>query len=1740
MSDTTPPVIAAVTISNPTIALGSSDISLSNLGISIIVSDPLSGVYDIRANWVAPSGVVTQYVWLGAAFGVAPSSGTIQNGTFTALNYASSNLTPFQETGTYNLSSIWVKDNAGNSASYSASQLQSMGANLSKSSFVVTSIKAGLPTYSLIAASASVNEGSTAAFTLTTTNVASGTSIPYTLSGISGRDIGGGSTAGTATVNSLGVATILVSIAADSVTEGSETLSVTAQGQTVTTVLNDTSMATGPTFQIAATGSTSNEGDAAVFVVSTNSIKYKEGSQIAYSITGVSTEDLVNNSLVGSATIRSDGAALIYIYLKNDNLTEGVETLTVNSEGYSASILINDTSKGTATYSLSSSSSSVNEGSTNNFTLTTTNVTSGTSVSYTLSGLSAADVSGGLLSGNAVVNSSGVATISVTLLNDNLTEGPETLTLTAGGASASTVVNDTSIAAATYSIIAEGSSGSSYYKVYSSSNPVSWDGARAIAKTTSYGGAAGYLANVTSQTENSFVTSLLPTTYWNGAWIGASDSTTEGTWRWADGPEAGTQITGYFNFAFGSYRDQEDYLTINGGNINPYKGLWDDRNQVIEPLNLFVVEYPNPVPTYVVSINSPSVNEGSTATFTLTTTNLASGSSVPYTLSGIGAADVLGSSLSGNAVVNSSGVATISVTLLNDSLTEGAETLTVTAGSATASTVINDTSKGTPTYSISTASASVDEGSTATFTLTTTNVASGTSVPYTLSGISASDISGRSLSGNAVVNSNGIATISVGILNDSEIEDAETLNITAGGATNSILINAPTYLLSAFSSVSSVGTSVDEDSEITFLMKTTGIPSGFSLNYTMYGTVSASDFKQGIDYGKWTIDSSGSATLIVGLLADSLTEGLESFTFYSGGSVPFKVTINDTSKASTSPSYSVVATNSSFNEGSTATFNLLTTNVTSGTLIPYTLSGSINASDISGGSLSGNTVVNSSGIATISVTLLNDSLTEGAETLLVTAGGASASTFVNDTSKGTATYSLSGSSASVDEGAIATFNLLTTNVAAGTSISYTIGGVGTADITGGLTGTATVGTNGIATIFVAVAADFLNEGAETLTVTAQGKSASMTINDTSKAVGVAAYAMSAASSSVDEGSTATFTLSTTNVTSGTSVPYTLSGISAVDVSGGSLSGNAVVNSSGVATISVTLLNDSLTEGAETLTVTAGGARALTVVNDTSKANVSYALSAGSTSYNEGNTFFFTLTTNNVTSGTSVPYTLSGSINSADISGGALSGNVIVNGGVGYINVSLLNDNLAEDPETLTVTAGSATASTVINDTSKGTPTYSISTTSASVDEGSIAMFTITASNFIGGGLFIPYTISGINSADVSYGALSGVAFVSANGTTSGAATITIPILADLTTEGPETLTVTAQGKSASVVINDTSKTPVVVPVVKGTSAKDSITNLPVSQNIDAGAGTDTLVYNSNSYEVVISKSGASTKLTNPVTGEEDTLTNVERIKFADTAIALDTSGVGGQAYRIYQAAFNRTPDDVGLGYWISGMDSGASLASVASGFVSSDEFKALYGASPTNAQIVTKFYENVLHRAPEFGGYNYWLGMLNSGLSVSNALAAFSESPENVSGVSGAISNGIRYTPYISPTYSMFANATSVNEGGVATFTLRTANVAAGSSIPYALAGISAADVLGDSLSGNAVVNSSGSATISVALLNDSLTEGAETLKVTAGSATASIVVNDTSITLVGTVSGPNTGGGGVGAGVGGGGGGGG
>ena len=99
-----------------------------------------------------------------------------------------------------------------------------------------------------------------------------------------------------------------------------------------------------------------------------------------------------------------------------------------------------------ASYTASASVSSVNEGGSVTFTLTAANVTPG-SVSYTITGISSSDISSGSLSGNITLSgsyASSTGTTSITLANDSTTEGTETATFSAGGASVSVTINDTS------------------------------------------------------------------------------------------------------------------------------------------------------------------------------------------------------------------------------------------------------------------------------------------------------------------------------------------------------------------------------------------------------------------------------------------------------------------------------------------------------------------------------------------------------------------------------------------------------------------------------------------------------------------------------------------------------------------------------------------------------------------------------------------------------------------------------------------------------------------------------------------------------------------------------------------------------------------------------------------------------------------------------------------------------------------------------------------------------------------------------------------------------------------------------------------------------------------------------------------------------------------------------------------------------------------------------------------------
>ena len=119
----------------------------------------------------------------------------------------------------------------------------------------------------------------------------------------------------------------------------------------------------------------------------------------------------------------------------------------------------------------------------------------------------------------------------------------------------------------------------------------------------------------------------------------------------------------------------------------------------------------------------------------------------------------------------------------------------------------------------------------------------------------------------------------------------------------------------------------------------------------------------------------------------------------------------------------------------------------------------------------------------------------------------------------------------------------------------------------------------------------------------------------------------------------------------------------------------------------------------------------------------------------------------------------------------------------------------------------------------------------------------------------------------------------------------------------------------------------------------------------------------------------------------------------------------GQAFRLYMAALDRTPDPVGLASWTSVLRSGADIDDVSREFVTSAEFQSRYGAL-NDSEFVTQLYQNVLNRAPDASGQSNWMAHLNAGESREHVLTGFSESTENRL-QAAALVNGVDYQSWV-------------------------------------------------------------------------------------------------------------------------------
>lgn len=172
-------------------------------------------------------------------------------------------------------------------------------------------------------------------------------------------------------------------------------------------------------------------------------------------------------------------------------------------------------------------------------------------------------------------------------------------------------------------------------------------------------------------------------------------------------------------------------------------------------------------------------------------------------------------------------------------------------------------------------------------------------------------------------------------------------------------------------------------------------------------------------------------------------------------------------------------------------------------------------------------------------------------------------------------------------------------------------------------------------------------------------------------------------------------------------------------------------------------------------------------------------------------------------------------------------------------------------------------------------------------------------------------------------------------------------------------------------------------VLIGNALRNYLTGNAGNDSLDGGAGTDIAAYSGNRASFTVTQTSTGFAVTdNSGAIGTDTLTNIERLQFSDTNVALDVSGSNaGTTAKILGAVFgaasvsNKTYVGIGLNY----LDGGMSYADLMA--------LALNAAGATSSStVVSLLWTNLFGAAPTDAEAAPYVAMLDSGSYTSGSL----------------------------------------------------------------------------------------------------------------------------------------------------------
>lgn len=545
-------------------------------------------------------------------------------------------------------------------------------------------------------------------------------------------------------------------------------------------------------------------------------------------------------------------------------------------------------------------------------------------------------------------------------------------------------------------------------------------------------------------------------------------------------------------------------------------------------------------------------------------------------------------------------------------------------------------------------------------------------------------------------------------------------------------------------------------------------------------------------------------------------------------------------------------------------------------------------------------------------------------------------------------------------------------------------------------------------IFVRALADDLAEGDESLqlslsqTVTGSAiQTATLKIQDQQATLPAgASVIVRADTDAVGEGATASFTIYTQGLPSGTRLPYRVLGISPSDLESVSLSGAATIDSNGVARVLLPVANDKTAEGTEFITLKltgVSGQSASQLVLDSSTPTVDY-----SNDPNRPTPVWFTPTASGTT--LVLSNTLQGGSDMADYLWFSVPASQKLN------RIELEDYQSSDGVAFIALERGTQVTATETNPKPLIGYTH-FGTRVTGLGEGADLL------SKLGG----PFPAGDYSVWVQQAGPLTGYRIrLSTEPTAEGSASVSGTSGDDLLLGSYSSDHIDAASGNDLILAREGDDTLI------GGDGADTLVGAAGNDRINGGAGIDTAVfqYNLSSYTIVSIADGSRSVRHNnegfsnrSLISDEgtDLLLHTERLRFSDQEFAFDTDVHAGQAYRMYKAAFNRAPDLAGLGYWIKQIDLGMGLAEVAQRFIDSSEFKTLYGNNPSNADFLGRVYGNAFGKNPDATSESWWINQMgiNSSVAWNKVLSDLSESPENKASIASLLYNGISYEPWV-------------------------------------------------------------------------------------------------------------------------------